>query len=77
MVQVTRLLLTFAALTTLAHAGTLFLPAYPNALLVFDEAQGQMVDRIPLTTGTPRVPEVSRKTAKQSTSPPSITTAWK
>lgn len=36
-----------------ASAGTLYLPAYPNAVLVFDEAQGRVVDRIPLQTGTP------------------------
>ncbi len=36
-----------------ASAGTLYLPAYPNAVLVFDEAKGQVVDRIPLQTGTP------------------------
>lgn len=42
-----------AALTGLAKAGTLYLPAYPAGVLVFDEAKGQIVDRIPLTTGTP------------------------
>ena len=36
-----------------AHAGTLFLGAYPNSVIVFDEAQGKIVDRIPLTTGLP------------------------
>jgi DNA-binding beta-propeller fold protein YncE len=36
-----------------ASAGTLYLPAYPNAVLVFDEAKGAVVDRIPLQTGTP------------------------
>ncbi len=36
-----------------ASAGTLYLPAYPAAVLVFDEAKGQIVDRIPLATGTP------------------------
>ncbi len=36
-----------------ASAGTLYLPAYPSAVLVFDEAKGQIVDRIPLETGTP------------------------
>ena len=44
----------------LASAGTLFLPAYPNALLVFDEGQGKVVDRIPLTTGTPRAMRLSQ-----------------
>jgi hypothetical protein len=65
MVQIrTLLILTFAALASLVRAGTLFLPAYPNALLVFDESQGQIVDRIPLITGTPRSMKLSpdRKT---------------
>src|SRR5260370_13263764 len=52
-----RLLSIFFALTGLAgcaaNAGTLYLPAYPAAVLVFDEAKGQIVDRIPLVTGTP------------------------
>jgi DNA-binding beta-propeller fold protein YncE len=47
-------LFSFLALSAAAaSAGTLYLPAYPAAVLVFDEAQGQIVDRIPLTTGTP------------------------
>jgi hypothetical protein len=41
-----------AAFTSLACAGQLYLPAYPAAVLVFDEAKGQIVDRIPLSTGT-------------------------
>jgi len=36
-----------------ASAGTLYLPAYPATVLVFDESKGQVVDRIPLETGTP------------------------
>ena len=36
-----------------AQAGTLFMGAYPSSLLVFDEAKGEVVDRIPLTTGLP------------------------
>jgi hypothetical protein len=44
------LLALFAAV---ASAGTLYLPAYPAAVLVFDEAKGQVVDHIPLATGTP------------------------
>src|SRR6202795_2726557 len=43
----------FAALSATAAAGTLYLPAYPNAVIVFDEAKAQIVDRIPLSTGTP------------------------
>ena len=42
-----------AALAGIASAGTLYLPAYPASVLVFDEAKGQIVDRIPLETGTP------------------------
>src|SRR3984957_1771921 len=34
-------------------AATLFMGGYPNSVLVFDEAKGQIVDRIPLTTGLP------------------------
>ncbi len=36
-----------------ARAGLLYLGAYPNSVIVFDEAKGQIVDRIPLTTGLP------------------------
>ncbi len=49
-----RLFSTLAALASLANAGTLFLPAYPNSLIVVDESKGEVVDRIPLVTGTPR-----------------------
>jgi hypothetical protein len=48
-----RLLLSLAASAALASAGMLYLPIYPAGVLVFDEAKGQEVDRIPLTTGTP------------------------
>ncbi|MEQ1947686.1 MAG: hypothetical protein ABL995_10890 [Bryobacteraceae bacterium] len=44
--------LTFALGAHLS-AGTLFFGAYPNSLLVFDEAQGKVVDRIMLETGLP------------------------
>ena len=37
----------------IAQASTLFMGAYPNSILVFDEAQGKVVDRIPLATGLP------------------------
>src|SRR5258708_853120 len=36
-----------------AHAGILFLGAYPDKVLVFDEAKGQIIDRIHLETGLP------------------------
>jgi DNA-binding beta-propeller fold protein YncE len=42
-----------AALAPFLSAGTLFLPAYPAKVLVFDEAQQKIVDTIPLETGTP------------------------
>ena len=48
-----RLLSLLALCAAAATAGTLYLPAYPAAILVFDESKGQVVDRIPLTTGTP------------------------
>ena len=38
---------------TVAPAATLFLGAYPNSIMVFDEAKGQIIDRIPLSTGLP------------------------
>lgn len=40
-------------IATTLTAGTLYLPAYPASVLVFDESKGQIVDRIPLATGTP------------------------
>jgi len=48
-----RLLPLLALFAAGASAGTLYLPAYPAAVLVFDEAKGQIVNRIPLQTGTP------------------------
>ena len=48
-----RFIAAFAAFASLACAGTLFLPAYPHDVLVFDEEQGKIVDRIPLETGAP------------------------
>jgi len=48
-----RLFPLLALFSAAACAGTLYLPAYPNAVLVFDESKGQIVDRIPLETGTP------------------------
>jgi DNA-binding beta-propeller fold protein YncE len=42
-----------AAFAISANAGTLYLPAYPASVLVFDEAKAQIIDRIPLSTGTP------------------------
>src|ERR1700745_2907239 len=36
-----------------APGATLFLGGYPDSIIVFDEAKGQIVDRIPLSTGLP------------------------
>src|SRR5258708_28225951 len=49
-----RPLLSLLALTAAAHAGTLFCGAYPDLVLVVDEAQGKVTDTITLTTGIPR-----------------------
>jgi hypothetical protein len=48
-----RLFSLLALFAAAASAGTLYLPAYPDAVLVFDESKGEIVDRIPLETGTP------------------------
>src|SRR5271154_4064855 len=50
-----KLLLSAVTLFSAAFASgaTLFMGAYPSAILVFDESKGQIVDRIPLTTGLP------------------------
>jgi len=48
-----RLAVLFTVFAGLAGAGTLYLPAYPASVLVFDEGKGQIVDKIPLETGTP------------------------
>lgn len=43
-----------------ASAGTLFLPAYPARILVIDEANGAVADRITLETGTPMLLRLSQ-----------------
>ncbi len=48
-----RLLPLLSAFASVVSAGTLYLPAYPSQVLVFDEGKGQIVDKIPLETGTP------------------------
>jgi hypothetical protein len=48
-----RLLTLLTLFAAAASAGTLYLPAYPASILVFDESKGHIVDRIPLVTGTP------------------------
>lgn len=47
------LLASLVVFTGAAPAATLFMGAYPDSILVFDEGKGQIVDRIPLTTGLP------------------------
>src|SRR5215469_7419648 len=49
----TKLLSILAVSLALVRGGTLFLGAYPDSVLVVDEAKGQIVDRIHLTTGLP------------------------
>ena len=44
-------LLSFAC--AIGRAATLFISAYPNSILVFDEGKGQVVERITLSTGLP------------------------
>ena len=46
-------MLPFLACAMSLNAATLFMGAYPNSVLVFDETKGQIIDRIPLTTGLP------------------------
>jgi DNA-binding beta-propeller fold protein YncE len=49
-----RKLLALLPLTAaIARAGILFLGAYPDSVIVFDESKGQIVDRIHLETGLP------------------------
>ena len=48
-----RFLAPLALFATAASAGTLYLPAYPASILVFDESEGRITGRIPLVTGTP------------------------
>jgi DNA-binding beta-propeller fold protein YncE len=46
-------LFSILALSCAAQAATIFLGAYPDSVMVFDEAQGKIVEKIPLTTGLP------------------------
>ncbi|MFL6415536.1 MAG: YncE family protein [Bryobacteraceae bacterium] len=48
-----KLLTFFAALASVARGGLLYLGAYPNSVLIFDEGKGEIIDRIPLETGLP------------------------
>jgi DNA-binding beta-propeller fold protein YncE len=48
-----KLTLTALASCLWLSAGTLYFGAYPNSVLVFDESQGKVIDRITLETGLP------------------------
>src|SRR3954447_12241363 len=48
-----KLLALLAVCGATARAGVLFLGAYPDSVIVFDEAKGEIVDRIHLETGLP------------------------
>src|SRR5215831_16952774 len=54
--------LTFCS--AVAPAATLFLGAYPDSIIVFDEAKGQIVDRIHLDTGLPTSMRLSQDRKK-------------
>ena len=43
----------FALFCAAASGATLFMGAYPDSVIVFDEGKGQVVDKINLTTGLP------------------------
>jgi hypothetical protein len=59
-----RLLAVLIAFSPLAGGGTLFLGGYPNSILVVDESQGKVVDRIPLATGLPMTMRLSEDRKK-------------
>jgi len=46
-------LISASTLASLAWGGTIFLGGYPDSILVVDEAQGRIVDKIHLETGLP------------------------
>ena len=48
-----RLLFALLAAAVAANSGTIYLPAYPSSVLVFDESKGEVVEHIPLATGAP------------------------
>lgn len=64
-----KLPLALLVLSALCRAGTLFCGAYPDLVLVVDEAQGKVIDKIKLVTGLPRSLRLSpdRKTIYVST----------
>ncbi|HTX38488.1 MAG TPA: hypothetical protein VME43_25850 [Bryobacteraceae bacterium] len=50
----TKALLALLAFSAFCRAGTLFCGAYPDWVLVVDEASGKVVDKIKMVTGLPR-----------------------
>src|SRR5260370_2771475 len=42
-----------------APGATLFMGAYPDSVIVFDESKGQVVEKIPLVTGLPTAMRLS------------------
>ena len=60
-----KILLSILALSCAAAQGaTLFLGAYPDSVIVFDEGKGQIVEKIPLTTGLPTSMRLSQDRKK-------------
>src|SRR5947209_19323855 len=55
-------LLTF--FTSIGQSATLFMGAYPDSIIVFDETKGQIVDRIRLSTGLPTSMRLSQDRKK-------------
>src|SRR5215469_3074849 len=48
-----KMLALVALFSGVASAATLFMGAYPDSIVVFDEGKGQIADRIALSTGLP------------------------
>ena len=46
-------LLSILALSCAGQGATIFMGAYPDSVIVFDESQGKVIEKIPLTTGLP------------------------
>src|SRR5262249_25204174 len=61
LISILILLVVFAST---ASGATLFMGAYPNSIIVFDEGKGQIVDRIPLSTGLPTSMRLSQDRKK-------------
>jgi len=63
-----------SALASIAWAGTMFLGGYPDSVLVVDEGQGKVVDKVHLDTGLPMSMRLSED-KKRSSSPPTTIAA--